>query len=421
MIRSKLENRHSLLQANSRNLLIALAVIITIQLLPFEGKLVVCQDIEDLNKQSATNNQVPHHTFQLQNKQSVQQNAQVSNRSPIQRPVRSNRFSSASQQQQLLAAQASFSNSVISGPAAGVSAPIPAQPAASASVSNIEQLMKNALARTTQMNSAAAEPRQDIAPPPSAQLEQQQSTVSKANQAQQTASATSSAPDKSVESSDVSGETQPVSADEGDRQTTAAQTTTNGHETVYSDQRFANLFARRNSAKKSRLTPTEQVKAKPTLPSFIKSPPDPKQFSASQTANSDRPAAQSSSNSFASQRLPQNQARNNLVNQQKKANPVITSNSAATANSKRANSLNGRSTPSPTTAALGSKASATNLKANSVTNKPSVAPTSNNPFSRQQSSNADPANVIAMARKRLLANNALETAKLKQQQQNKPT
>lgn len=442
-------------------------------------QLVVCQDFEDLNinnsnKQTLSNGQLAHHSFQPLNRlpaqqQAVQQSSTTSNsRYTMQRPILSSRFApsysptSASSQANQLAAQASSSSSIFSGPPNSMSVALQSQKVSgessgSGSVSNIEQLMKNALARTAQLNSAAsAEPRQDTVAVSQQQPEAPiQSTSSRSSASMQQAVAASSvatsaatsaqlakeaasskqeAVDKNAESSEtLASETQPAngqSPEDSDKSTTAAQaTTTSGHDTIYSNQRFANLFARRGNNKKSRITPSEQVKAKPTLPSFIKSPPDPKQFSATQAVNQEnvnsngnnnnnRPA--SGSNSFASQRLQgQNQNRLNQINNQQKK-PVITSTSAANANNKRVNSQVGKQISSPNNSSNNPKLASLNLNKPS-TSKPNstVTPSNNNPFNRSQQGNSgsDSANVIAMARKRLLTNNALESAKLKQQQQ----
>lgn len=389
-------------------LALAIITIIHIQLLP----LVVCQDFEDLNNKQTVNGnflQLSQHTFQPLNRQPQQQQQQLAassnaalpvvatnSRQPAPaRPILSSRFAPQPSAGQLNT-QASSSVSAFASPQSAQ------QPGPQ--TSNIEQIMKNALARSARLE--AAEPRQDSAPAPLEPPAQQ----SRSSVPQQQTSAASS--DKVTDSSETNADIQPGSADDGDKATTATQTiTTNGHETVYSDQRFANLFARRNTAKKVRINPTEQVKAKPTLPSFIKSPPDPKQFTATASNGQDRPATPSSTN-FASARLQQQQtqSRINLANQQKKA-AAITSSSAANANNKRTNSLNGK----PTNQAVTPKPAASNLKSTvlSTTSKPVAT---NNPFNRSQGNNSDPANVIAMARKRLLANNALESGKLKQQQ-----
>lgn len=442
-------------------------------------KLVVCQDFEDLNlnsnKQSPTfnNGQPAHHSFQpfnrlnlAQQQQQQQQSSASSARFTMQRPILSSRFApsyspSAGGGQQL-AAQASSSSSIFSGPPSSLGASLqqPQQQVSNgggsgssnsgASVSNIEQLMKNALARTAQLNSAAsAEPRQDTVTPsqpeapistPSRSSVLQQQPQQQQQQAPSTREAALSRQQESNKNAEPSAETSPSEIQSANAQledpekstTTAQATTTNGHETVYSEQRFANLFARRGNNKKSRITPSEQVKAKPTLPSFIKSPPDPKQFNAAQTTNQDntntnnnnnnnnRPVASSSSNSFASQRLQaQNQNRLNQINNQQKK-PVITSISAATANSKRNNLQNVNKQSSVAASSNSNSRLASNLNKTS-TSKPNVPiPSNNNPFNKSQNLSSDPANVIAMARKRLLANNALESAKLKQQQQKQP-
>lgn len=416
--------------------------------------LVHCQDFEDLNQQHT--NKPLQHTFQPLSRQSqllTQPTSTITTSTTTrQRPLLSNRFaqtSSSSTSGNNLAAQASSSAAVFSLPQQQQQQQAAAPTVVSGSTS-IEQLMKNALARTTKLNSeAAAEPRQDVtatsaneAAPQTVPIVGLRSSSGAGVQQQQ---ARSFGGDKQADASEPASDTKPPSgsnlstiesdsgaSDDGDKSTTLAQTTS-GHETVYSEQRFANLFARRNNFKKSKIQPTEQIKAKPTLPSFIKSLPDPKQFSANQQLqqessinlnsnnnnNNNNVRSVTASTSFASQRVT-NQARINLANQQatQKNKAIITSNSAASANQKRANSLASSATARPANSASKSSSlssASSNLKP--VANaKPASTPSNNNPFNRQQNNN-DPANVIAMARKRLLANNALESAKLKQQQQ----
>lgn len=415
-------------------------VVLTILFSAIQLSMVVCQDFEDL-----TNN---NHKFQPLSRQ-PQQQQQVNNKySNIIRPILSNRFvsSSTGNGAQQLTAQASSSSQVFSGPPASLASPSTGVLSSSSSVSqqqtssvsNIEQLMKNALARTAQMNSATAEPRQDAAassvslsaslPPEVAQSSglvarqrgevQQQAAANAASAAPQSIPQIAAVEDKVAEQSQTSGasETAQTSSDNEADKTTVTQTIApNVHDTVYTDQRFANLFARRGNNAKKRITPMEQVKAKPTLPSFIKSLPDPKQFTAIQAQ--EKPVTPSS---FASQRLQQQNLQGRLGQQQGSKKPAITSNSAAQANIKKTNSLNGKQPASLAASATGPKAisSSANLKAAAA--KPSAAPSSNNPFIKSQTTNNDPANVIAMARKRLLANSALESAKLKQQQ-NRPS
>lgn len=455
----------------SSTCLIVLAILSTIQLFPITSSpfsmVVVCQDFEDLtnnNNHKQGNHQLPshHNTFQPSSRQAqqsmVNQNVSPGSNSKysnIIRPILSNRFvpSATGNGFQQLTAQASSSSSVFAGPplAASLAANVPsalstnvANQQQSNSVSNIEQLMKNALARTAQMNSATAEPRQDTAassvsisaavPPEQAQSSgpvsrqrgepQQIANVASASQSSlQSAPSSAAATAAAEQSESINSETTQTSTDNEADKTTAAQTVApNVHDTVYTDQRFANLFARRGNNVKKRITPMEQVKAKPTLPSFIKSLPDPKQFTAVQVQ--EKPVTQSS---FASQRNLQGRVAQPQGSLQKK--PVITSNSAAIANNKKVNSVNGKqATGLVNGSATGSKpiSSSANLKSNSLVanSRPSVAPSNNNPFNRSQSNNSDPANVIALARKRLLANSALESAKLKQQQQqqqNKPS
>lgn len=431
-------------------LIVTLALAGLIQLLISQQQLslVVCQDFEDLNSSTnkhivagGSNNQqrqqVPQHTFQLQN--SRQQHAAPSQQATVsskpQRPLLSNRF--APPQSSGLSVQASTNNAVFSV------SPAPqqqqqqqqqvAQPAAQPATSNIEQLMKNALARTARMNSEAerSEARSDngqevAAPQPvSAPIRipkpalaaivaepKQEPLVAAPAQSSQATQFT----DKQAESSETSASTEALSSDDPRQTTIADPSSTNSHETVYSDSRFGRLFARRNNLKKSKIQPTEQIKAKPTLPSFIKSPPDPKQFAATQAAASQQEQTRTPANSFASQRVPglnnqnRNIANNNLLNQQKNK-AAITSTSAANASNKRANSLN-NANKQQSSSSKPLTSSVSNPKAAAAV----VKPTSNNPFNRSQAGNSNSeANVIAMARKRLLANNALESAKLKQQ------
>lgn len=433
----------------------------TSQLLSSPQHQVNCQDFEDLN--SKQQQQQPSNTFQpaafsrQPPPQSVQQlqptggpgsvgSAQLAAATNRQRPVLSNRFSpgSANGQQQTTLLLAQPTNNVATA----------AAPSIQSGASNIEQMMKNALARTTQLNAAAAnaaEPRIDspqpapLASPAAAAVpEQSRAPVQQAvpnalgSAAQAAAASTISATNRQAESSDFRDPSPSTAdSDDGGKQTTMAANlaeTTNGHETVYGDQRFANLFARRNNARKpNKFLPSEQVKAKPTLPSFIKSPPDPKQFSAAaaQAFNDGVPGTRgtggqqlsgslsSSSSSSNSQLRQQQQNRVNLLaaNQQKKAAAAaaITSNSAAQAQNKRANAAAaaaaGNTAQRANLLSSGPKgAAASNVKP-LATSKPATASSGN--IRNQQ----DPASVIAMARKRLLANNALESAKLKQQQQ----
>lgn len=396
----------------------------------------VCQDFEDLNNQhpagapqSATSHKSNHNqqTFSPPNRQQQHTSGSAGKHS-MQRPILSTRFVPNGLNQAPpsgLSAQASNSASVFAGPnspqsAAQVVAPqqVPAQAAPAPALNGVEQLMKNALARTAQMN-VAPESRQDSSGSANEPLPVNSPSSSPAKLA---LSAIAPQPVAAESAVAVTPATVDANASaEGANQD--ANKSAEPHETVYSDQRFANLFARRSNTKKSRIQPTEQVKAKPTLPSFIKSLPDPKQFNAAQAATQDRvTASSSSSNTFASQRVQQaNQGRINLANQQAKK-AIITSNSANIANNKRSNSLAGKPSPSsPQTPASpspnsGKSSTTTNQKATSGQTSAKPALLGNNPFNRAQGSSSDPANVIAMARKRLLANNALETAKLKQQQ-----
>lgn len=273
----------------------------------------------------------------------------------------------------------------------------------------------------------AAEQQAAIAAAKEAMLISDQNAVEAASDKKQSENQSAAARSQPAQPVSTSALSISNSADDRDKQTTAAQVTqASGHETIYSDQRFANLFARRNNVLK-RITPSEQVKPKPTLPSFIKSIPDPKQFTTPQVVNQENGGRSNSQSSFTSQRLQQqNQVR---VNQQKKV-PAITSTSASLANNKRASTINNNNSNANITNS-NSKASLNGAqKSNTASNTKSfqgtsnlnspVSPSSNNPFIRPQGSNNDPSNVIAMARKRLLASNALESAKLKQQQQSKP-
>lgn len=434
----------------SAAMLLAVAIVTLMAL--SSTSLVVCQDFEDLNHQhphgtsssAAVAHQVgighkslQHHAQAQQTFQPLNRQAQstFNNKQPMQRPLLSNRFSQSAP----LAPQAASSSAsaVFASPSSGATSTSGAQnqPVGSApSGINVEQLMKNALARTAQLNAvtaSTAEQRQDtsgssldtLASPASAALTRSAPlpavpaaptslSGTPAAAVSVTNSGTASSPSESASTDAVQDESNPDSGKP-----------TAPHETVYSDQRFANLFARRNNAKKSRIQPVEQVKAKPTLPSFIKSPPDPKQFAAAQSAQDKVAAPSSSSNTFAAQRVQQaNQNRVNLANQQLKKG-AITSTSANLANNKRTNgskaSIQQNNGPNPSSAG---KSSSQGQKANtsSVSSKP-ASQLGNNPFNRAQSSNSDPANVIAMARKRLLANNALESAKAKQQSQKATT
>lgn len=420
-----------------KSLAIAMAVVAGLFLALDFISPIVCQDFEDLNNQhlhgllqptvvqqvgaSQQVHKIQHHnsaqpqqTFQPLNRQA--QSSSTSKHS-MQRPILSSRFA----QSNPIVPQASPSSSsaVFASPSGVQSAPVSS---ATGGV-NVEQLMKNALARTAQLNSAAVggpEQRQDTSGQSSdGSSSPASSTVARSLPVSTPVAQTSSSntPVAAVASTNQADSTSTDSSlDEANIDSSKSSVP---HETVYSDQRFANLFARRNNAKKSRIQPLEQVKAKPTLPSFIKSPPDPKQFNAAQAATQDKVAASSSSsNTFATQRLQQaTQNRANLANQQLKKG-AITSTSANIANNKRASSI--------TSAKLGAQQNSSNLSATgkgqkvSTTSKPATQ-LGSNPFNRSPNSNSDPANVIAMARKRLLANNALETAKAKQQSQQKPT
>lgn len=382
--------------------------------------IAVGQDFEDLSKEtfgnvvhtkpSSTMNQqqAAFQSRQSQSHQQVSQQVSTSTSMSRQSMQRPNRFLPNNSNQQLAVQESS--PQAFAAPPTSRQQQSPGQ-----ATSNIEQMMKNAISRTAQSPELSA--RSDETQSVSHNSPTNARSTSSASSTSLTPAATSAPPTAASNSAKTPEPAEPQSAeaDSGDdeKQTTAAQTsTTSGHETVYSDQRFANLFARRNANKKSRIQPHEQVKAKPTLPSFIKSPPDPKQFATQpQIGGQDRGSNQQAGNSFVSQRIQQqqqqNQARAAALNQQKK--PVITSNSAATASNKRNNSLNAKQVSSPS----GSKSTTPSPKAASTTSKPI-----NQPFNRV---NNDPASVIAMARKRLLANNALESSKLKLQQQNKPS
>lgn len=392
--------------------------------------LAIGQDFEDLSKETFGN--VGRPMLAATNQQNVFQNRQsqaqqMSQSSGASRQFRPNRFmqnSNNQQVQQYQQASAQESSPPAFLASTGSQGNQQLQQQTAQAPANIEQMMKNALPRTAQL-SVAPEPRLDMAPKadepqlPASSLSSQQTSARSTSSQPASFTPVPSSPSFAPTSSDKIAEpSEPSTAEmepsEEDKQTTASQTSTgNGHETVYSDQRFANLFARRGANKKQRIQPQEQVKAKPTLPSFIKSPPDPKQFAAPpQVSGLERNPNQQGGNSFASQRIQQqqqNQARINALNQQKK--PVITSTSAANATNKRNSSLNNKQSP-PSLTPSSAKSTTPSPKAASSTIKPIIQP-----FNRV---NNDPASVIAMARKRLLANNALESGKLKQQQQNKP-
>jgi len=289
---------------------------------------------------------------------------------------------------------------------------------------NVEQIMKSAISRATKLE---AEPRQDtlgVSSNPAtlqtsadslqsrqgAQFQSQQQSQSTSKPAVQSTSKQSEATDAESSPSQTASST----GSDGNESGLDGQTTTKSHETVYSDQRFANLFARRKTLNKTKFTPMETTRAKPTLPSFIKSPPDPKQFTASENtegaAISSRQNVPASSASLIASRPSGIVGRPNLAQQQPKKSAPSAS-PIASANIKKQNQpTNGKQVSNPS-----QKASLKDAKS-PPPSAPASKPISNNPFSRQNNSN-DPANVIAMARKRLLANNALESGKLKQQQQ----
>jgi hypothetical protein len=411
------------LSANINLNKISLLLILLLAIIQSSGRpsVVICQDSEDLNQNiRLSGDGSPNAAAFKPNRQFAAQSSSSNNNQQFQaaantrqRPVLSTRFVQQQQQQQQLSAQAStISNTVVSNQQDHRTTTgqqhATAQPAAL--ISNTDQILKNALARTSRLE-------QSTGNGPESRQDQSGDTVQSRSGSQfqstppqpigQTSPLSSSSSPSSrdkiaAESAESQANTQP--ADESDKQTTASQTaTTSGHETVYSDQRFANLFARRNNQKKSKFTPTEQVKAKPTLPSFIKSPPDPKQFNANSAESQDRPITQASTN-LASARLQQQQSNQNRqpANPQKKAVAAITSNTAANANNKRLNSQKQTGANSQK-AASSSRATGSQATAN-VTSKP----VTNNPFNKSQQNSSDPANVIAMARRRLLANNAAQ-------------
>lgn len=413
----------------------ALAILSAVQLLlppPIGGNIFVhCQDFEDLNNRQIGANNLPTPQFQPLSRQSqlapLQPPAPQQHFGIVNGPLASSVSSAPNQPTVSVASSAtssSSSSSLSSSPSSSsstgnnsrpqaqrpllsnrftpnvqASEPIRGQPQQQ-SPSNIEQIMKNALARTARLETLEA--RQDtLATAPVPEVPQSRSGQEQPASAPRGDKVAESSETRSASEAGQTGQ----EGDEGDKQTTAPQTTTtSGHETVYSDQRFANLFARRGTAKRSRIQPHEQMKAKPTLPSFIKSLPDPKQFSAAASAVQERPATPAGAN-FASARLQQQPGRLN-GNQKSKATAAPTNNGNNSNNNKRINS-GAKPTPGP---------KSSNVRATSST---TTRPLSNNPFHRQQSAASnDPANVIAMARKRLLANNALESAsKLKHQQQ----
>lgn len=421
---------NSFMKMSAANVCCLILIIATIHSSDLSSTTVRCQDFEDLNSRPAASGNVggggpspqqpqgsaafqPNRQFaQLPSTNNPQFQTTPNSRQSFQRPVLSNRFA-----QQLNAQASTVSNTVVSGQQQPQTLPTTSssqqqsQVQNAAATSNIEQIMKNALNRASKLEQSAgnvAESRQDqnIEPVQSRSGAQFQSAP-----AQTAAQASSSTRERSVAAapSETAETRSGQTAEDTDKITTTTQATTSAHETVYSDQRFANLFARRANQKKTKFTPTEQVKAKPTLPSFIKSPPDPKQFNANAAEGQDRPTAQASAN-LISARLQQqsNQNRQSVSQSQKKPVAAITSNTAASANNKRLNSQKQAASTAPK---AGTTSRANGPQASPVTpNKP----VSGNPFNKPQSNSNDPANVIAMARRRLLANSAV-------QQQQRPT
>lgn len=186
-----------------------------------------------------------------------------------------------------------------------------------------------------------------------------------------------------------------------DQQTNGTSTANNNagvHDTVYSDQRFASLFARRNQGKKLRPPPSEPIKAKPTLPSFIKSPPDLAMFQ--------QTTPQPSSNSaLASQRLQQQQRQQTSVNNQRNFNNNNTSNNA------NKNNINPRTAPAINANKNKINSNSSNATANGKVSTPApVIKPLVNKFPANSNNDNNQSNIIALARKRFLANNALQNS-----------
>lgn len=250
-----------------------------------------------------------------------------------------------------------------------------------------------------------------VASSPQAQLQvQQQQTQPQAQPQQvqpQQAGGEAAPSDAEPPVATVSGATgADASQDQADEQNAA-------RDTVFSDQRFASLFARRNVNRKARLSPSEPVKAKPTLPSFIKSSPDPKQVAANaqaaaasdtRPAISATPGSASSAIAAANARLQQSNAAARAQASGKKPasttrKPLQLPSQAQPQSAKlKASQSSGLSSPKPSSNQL------------AISNSKAKQQQVGNQASDNQS------NVIAMARKRLLANNALESSKLRSQQ-----
>lgn len=291
--------------------------------------------------------------------------------------------------------------------------------ASSAPTSNIEQLMKSAISRSSepvsrQTQLVAVAP---IVPAPAPVAAAQTAAQQQAQPAQQETDRSQPVESPSVKSTAT---TNSGDSNESGATTTGGQadSSVGAHETVYSDQRFANLFARRQNLRKSRLVPTEQAKAKPTLPSFIKSLPDPKQFPSTPTADQERALnsqlAASSGNAFLSQRVQAaNQKALGLQQSSTKVKPNISSSNGNISKIKP-------NAKSPTQSASSKPIKSSSSDSGSSSGRPRATPNNpGNPFAapRPNTQTNSSESIIANARKRLLANNALEAAKLKKAEQ----
>lgn len=370
------------------------------------------------------------------------------------RPLLSSRFaaaqaaalgaSSASSGQQALQAAASSGSfqSTLSAPTTTINqqqaSPLSRQSASVAPNSSIEQMMKSAISRSSEPASRQTAPAGQqqsspagLAPVAAAQTaaNPQQTSAAQQQQQQQESSRL-----QTVESpSDNNKATTTTINDAGESgATTTLDGSSNVHETVYSDQRFANLFARRQNLRKSRLVPTEQAKAKPTLPSFIKSLPDPKQFPSTPTVDQERALAPqtNSGNAFLSQRVQaanqkalafqQAQSQTSLLS---KVKPNSSNNSNASISKIKPNQAKSPSVGSALATSgkqIKQTAASSSDSTSSIGRPKATSSNPGNPFATRSNSNSNSnssESIIATARKRLLANNALEAAKLKKAEQ----
>lgn len=235
---------------------------------------------------------------------------------------------------------------------------------------------------------------------------------------------------------DASDATQPTTQPPPPLSSSAAGVDEANHETVYSDQRFASLFARRNNARKVRLSPAEPIKAKPTLPSFIKSTPDPRQVAAAAVAEASSVqqsslGAQTVASSLGSARQSAQGSRSSSSSGRLgSAGSGLTSGTGTSTGNGNASSAANKlklqisTTRRPVSAKLqqqqvqsqaGSRASASSASASTSASLEQASAKIIKPQTLPQTP-GDQMSVIAAARKRLLASNALESAKLKQQQ-----